>query len=130
MGRRYRLHMWRAFHSIRKTRHGDRKVSIEVPNLSAWKGRQPVLVDDIASSGRTLITAARQIGSQGFAKPICVVVHALFAEEAYAELSVLAGRIVSTNAVKHASNAISLVDTVLDAVEDRAIPSQVRKFES
>jgi len=47
------------FTVLRKTRHGDRKVSIEVPDLSAWKGRQPVLVDDIASSGRTLIEAAR-----------------------------------------------------------------------
>ena len=115
---------------LRKTRHGDRKVSIEVPDLSAWKGRQPVLVDDIASSGRTLIEAARQIGSQGFTKPICVVVHALFADEAYAELSVLAGRTVSTDSVKHASNAISLVDTVLDAMQERAIPPLARKFES
>ncbi len=118
------------FTVLRKTRHGDRKVSIEVPNLSAWKGRQPVLVDDIASSGRTLIEAARQIGSQGLTKPTCVVVHALFVEGAYAELSILAGRVVSTNSVKHVSNTISLVDTILDAMRERAIPPQARKFGS
>ena len=67
------------------------KISIEVPDLSACKGRQPVLVDDIASSGRTLIEAARQIGSQGFAKPVYVAVDDLFAVAGYTVPSVLAG---------------------------------------
>src|SRR3546814_19961828 len=33
-----------------KTRRGDRDVIIAVANLSAWKGRTPVLVDDVISS--------------------------------------------------------------------------------
>jgi ribose-phosphate pyrophosphokinase len=35
-----------------KVRHGDRDVDIDVPDLSAWADHTPVLVDDIASSGR------------------------------------------------------------------------------
>ncbi len=112
------------FTVLRKTRHGDRKVSIDVPDLSLWKDRQPVLVDDIASSGRTLIEAARQIAGQGLAKPDCAIVHGLFAEEAYAELSSLAARIVSTDAVPHASNAMSLADIILYAIKRRAIQPQ------
>src|SRR5690606_40771116 len=38
---------------LHKTRLGDRRVRIDVPDLSSWRGRTPVLVDDIASSGRT-----------------------------------------------------------------------------
>ncbi|MDG4676130.1 ribose-phosphate pyrophosphokinase [Shinella sp. 838] len=108
------------FAVLRKTRHGDRNVVIEVPDLSAWKDRQPILVDDIASSGRTLIEAARQIASQGLKKPVCAVVHGLLAAEAYAELSVLASRVVSTNSIPHPSNTISLIDTFLAAIETRA----------
>lgn len=38
---------------LRKIRHGDRNVDVELPDLSQWKARCPVLVDHIASSGHT-----------------------------------------------------------------------------
>ena len=97
---------------LRKTRHGDRDVDIELPDLSNWWGRQPVLVDDIASSGRTLIEAARKIALQGFARPIVAVVHGVFAEDSFERLSPLCGRIVSTDSVPHASNGITLAPLI------------------
>ena len=93
---------------LRKIRHGDRNVDVELPDLTGWRGRQPVLVDDIASSGRTLIEAARKIALQGFAPPVVVVVHGVFAEDSFERLSPLCSRIVSTDSVPHASNAIAL----------------------
>lgn len=93
---------------LTKTRHGDRSVDIEVHDLSAWRGRTPVLVDDIASSGRTLAVAARKLAEQGLRKPECVVVHALFADDAWNELQPLFTRIASTDAVPHPSNRIAL----------------------
>ena len=93
---------------LRKIRHGDRNVDVELPDLTGWRGRQPVLVDDIASSGRTLIEAARKIVLQGFAPPVVVVVHGVFAEDSFERLSPLCSRIVSTDSVPHASNAIAL----------------------
>ncbi|MFC3068451.1 ribose-phosphate pyrophosphokinase [Phenylobacterium soli] len=101
---------------LRKARRGDRNVEIATPDLSQWAGRQPVLIDDIASSGRTLIEAARGLAAQGFRPPVCVVVHALFADDAYAELSGVAERIVSTDAVTHPSNGIPLAGLLADAV--------------
>src|SRR3546814_14652964 len=64
-----------------KTRRGDRDVIIAAANLSAWKGRTPVLVDDVISSGHTLANAAREIREQGFPAPICLAVHGLFASD-------------------------------------------------
>src|SRR3546814_16088103 len=57
-----------------KTRRGDRDVIIAAANLSAWKGRTPVLVDDVISSGHTLANAAREIREQGFPAPLCLAV--------------------------------------------------------
>ena len=37
----------------------ERNVEIAIPDLGEWTGRQTVLIDDIASSGRTLIETAR-----------------------------------------------------------------------
>jgi ribose-phosphate pyrophosphokinase len=101
---------------LRKERHGDRDVDISAPDLAAWTGRTPVLVDDIVSSGRTMIAAARRLIDQGLPVPVCVAVHPLFADDAFAELSRLASRIVSTDTVPHPTNAISVVPLIAEAL--------------
>ena len=101
---------------LRKIRHGDRSVDIELPDLSEWRGRQPVLVDDIASSGRTMIEAARQLPLQGLPRPICAVVHGVLADDAYERLQAVAQRIVSSDSVPHPSNAIPLAPLIASAI--------------
>jgi ribose-phosphate pyrophosphokinase len=101
---------------LAKQRLGDRDVRIEVPDLSAWSDRTPVLVDDIVSSARTMIEAAGQLTEAGLPRPVCVAVHALFAEDAYHSLAAVAGRVVTTNSVAHETNSIDIADLVADAV--------------
>jgi len=108
---------------LRKTRHGDRRVEIDLPDLSAWRGHRPVLADDIASSGRTLIEAARKLSAQGFAPPVVAVVHGIFAGDAYAGLAPLCGRIVSTDSVPHESSAIDLAPLVAAALAAPGTPA-------
>lgn len=48
-----------------KRRPGAREVQISIPNASALLGRQAVLVDDVAWSGRTLMVAARRLVEMG-----------------------------------------------------------------
>lgn len=103
---------------LRKVRHGDRNVAITFPDLARWHGRQPVLVDDIASSGHTLIEAARQMPMEGLPPPVCVVVHGLFVDDSHKRIAELATRIVSSDSVPHASNAITLAPIVAAAMSD------------
>ncbi len=93
---------------LTKTRKGDRRVQLDWPDLIEHAGQTPVLLDDIAASGRTLIAAAEGLASRGFAKPICAVVHALMDETAFASLQRVCARVVSTDCVPHASNAVSV----------------------
>lgn len=102
---------------LRKIRHGDRRVEVDVPDLSEWRGRRPVLVDDIASSGHTLIEAARKIPLQGFARPVVAVVHGIFAEDSHERLKDLAEQIISCDSVPHESNAIALAPLIADALD-------------
>jgi len=97
---------------LRKVRHGDRNVDIELPDLSEWRGRRPVLADDIASSGHTLIEAARQLPLQGFVRPVVAVVHGIFADDSFQRLAALCDRIVSTDSVPHESNAVALAPLI------------------
>jgi ribose-phosphate pyrophosphokinase len=101
---------------LSKERFGDRDVRITFPDLSAFAGRQPVLIDDIAASGRTLAAAARELAARGFPAPICVVVHAVFGGDAYAEVARVAARVVSTDAVPHETNRIPLAALVAAAL--------------
>lgn len=104
------------FTTLEKVRHGDRDVEIHVRDIERWWDRKPVLVDDIISSGRTMAGAVGQLVAHGFAAPLIVGVHGLFAEDAYERLGAAgAGQIVSTNTVQHPSNKIDLAPIIAEA---------------
>ena len=101
---------------LNKQRLGDRDVRITMPDLRAHAGLQPVLIDDIASSGRTLVAASAELRAHGFAPPVCVVVHALFGGDALVRVSEVAARIVSVDTLPHATNAITVAPMIADAL--------------
>lgn len=104
-------HGW-AHGVCRKTRHGDRQVDIELPELPV-RGRAVVLMDDVASSGHTLARAAQLLREAGAASVDVAVTHALFAEGAVALIRAAGvDRIWSTDCIPHASNAVSIVPEV------------------
>ncbi|MCU0926786.1 MAG: ribose-phosphate diphosphokinase [Hydrogenophaga sp.] len=100
----------------RKTRHGDRHVDIELPGVPV-SGRTVVLMDDVASSGHTVAQAARLLKAAGAASVDVAVTHALFAPGAEALIrDAGAGQIWSTDCIPHASNAVSIVPAVAEAL--------------
>jgi ribose-phosphate pyrophosphokinase len=105
---------------LTKRRLGDRRVALDLPNLSPMRGRKPVLVDDIISSAATMIEAARLLAGAGLPRPICVGIHGLFAGGSFKALSAVAENIVTTNTVAHSSNAIDLSEPIAAAVIEMA----------
>lgn len=94
---------------LQKKRHGDREVEVSVPDIDRWRDRTPVLVDDIASTARTMIAAVSHLRAAGAAAPVCVAVHAIFNGSAYAALQGAGvARIVSCNTILHESNQIDM----------------------
>jgi ribose-phosphate pyrophosphokinase len=103
--------------ALSKTRFGDREVSVSLPDPALLRGRAPVIVDDITSSGRTLAEAAGGLRSLTTEPIVCIVVHALLAAGAEAAISAAgAARFVSTNTVVHASNAIDVVPSLAERI--------------
>jgi ribose-phosphate pyrophosphokinase len=99
---------------LAKNRKGDRLVDVSVPNLHKYMGQQVVLVDDIISTGRTMIETIRHVLEAGFSPPTCIAVHAVFSPGAYEELlGAGAGTIVTCNTILHASNQIDVSDLLL-----------------
>ena len=102
---------------LMKERHGDRDVEVSVP-LADLGGRTPILVDDIISSARTMAEAARAIRAAGGRAPICLGVHAVFAEGAEAALrSAGVSHVVTCNTIEHPTNRIDVLPALSHALE-------------
>jgi ribose-phosphate pyrophosphokinase len=102
---------------LEKTRRGDRDVEVSVPEVDKWRGRTPVLVDDIISTARTMIETVEHVRAAGLNAPVCVGIHAVFADGAYAELKQAgAGEIVSSNTISHDSNRIDVSSLIVSAI--------------
>jgi ribose-phosphate pyrophosphokinase len=94
---------------LAKTRRGDRDVEVSVPEVERWRGRTPVLVDDIISTARTMTATVRHLLRAGMTPPVCIGVHAVFAGLAHDELLASgAARVVTCNTIMHSSNAIDV----------------------
>ncbi|MFA6031293.1 MAG: ribose-phosphate diphosphokinase [Myxococcota bacterium] len=98
-----------AYQILTKIRRGDRDVDVSLPSIDAARSRTPIIVDDIASSGRTMIETLNHLRRLGLPPAVCIVIHPVFAQDAYAQLLAAgAERVVSTDSIPHPSNAISL----------------------
>jgi len=95
-----------------KIRQSDTVVEIRLPDNN-YKNQNAVLVDDMASSGHTLATAAQQLFEKGVNAVNVFVTHALFKEGAL-EIIRAAGvdKVWSTNSVEHDSNTLSLAPLI------------------
>jgi ribose-phosphate pyrophosphokinase len=112
-------HCGAPFVILEKTRRGDRDVSISAPDR-AWNGHTPVVIDDIVSTGRTMIEATRQLRAAGSAPPMCVAIHAVFADSLHDTLLDAGARgIVTCNTIPHATNKICVSAPLAVAIRER-----------
>jgi ribose-phosphate pyrophosphokinase len=94
---------------LTKARRGDMEVVESIPNLADHRACIPVLVDDIISTGRTMIAALDHLREQGAPPAWCVGVHAVFARDAQESLQRAgAAGVVTTTTIPHSSNRIDV----------------------
>ena len=109
---------------LRKVRRGDRDVSISPVDAAAesgvhiaWAICTPVLVDDIVSTARTMIETIGELQRAKASPPVCIGVHAVFADQAYDDLCAAgAARVVTCNTIPHQSNEIDVHELLADAI--------------
>ena len=99
---------------LTKTRTGDRSVS-ETPLSVPLAGRTPILLDDIVSSGATILEALRQLPAD--AEPaVAVAIHALCSSDTGRALTAKGTRLVTTNSVPNPAARIDVVPLLADGV--------------
>jgi ribose-phosphate pyrophosphokinase len=102
---------------LEKVRKDDEHVQISLPDIERYLGHTPVLLDDIISTGKTMLETMYKLKAHGMKAPVCIGVHGIFARNAYAELkSAGAKEIVTCNTIDHVSNGIDISSIVIDAI--------------
>jgi len=105
-----------AFQVAEKVRLGDTQVSLTLPEAD-YRHQPVVIVDDMASTGRTLAKAAELLKAKGAGEIHAVVTHALFcgdSERVIREAGIQA--LWSTDSIDHATSCIRLDGLLADAV--------------
>ncbi|HZP70267.1 MAG TPA: ribose-phosphate diphosphokinase [Pseudolabrys sp.] len=106
-----------------KSRRDDKSVEIGFDNSGLFKGRPALLVDDIVSSGGTLLACTKALLGAGAIAVDVVVTHALFTSEMIRSFRDAGVRSIrSTTSVPHATNAIALDGILADALRKELGP--------
>ncbi len=107
----------RPYEVLRKRRTGDRQVIVSVPESADLGRGTPVILDDIASSGRTMVRAIERVLAAGGRPPISILIHAVFAGGAFDDIRAAgAARVVTTDTIPHPSNVISVAEAIAEGV--------------
>lgn len=100
-----------------KQRLGDKEVKVKLP-MADYNQRNIVIVDDMASTGKTLLAVVKLLAQFSPASISVLVTHALFVGDAMTDLQrANVSNIWSCDAIPHSSNAISLTNLLADQLQ-------------
>ncbi len=102
-----------------KQRRGDRDVGVSLPDLTAFQGARAVIIDDVISSGQTIMKCIDALHEQGIEQIACTAIHGIFADNADHRLMDRGiTELVTSNTIPHSSNALDLTDSLLAPISE------------
>lgn len=102
---------------LNKIRHPEGHVDISWPKDVDIKNKTPILVDDIISSGGTMIQALHYLKQLGTNPPLCLAIHPLFAGNAYRDiLKAGAEKVITCNTLPHPTNQIDVAPLLVEGL--------------
>jgi ribose-phosphate pyrophosphokinase len=104
------------YHILHKKRWSSRKVKVFFRKGVVLKGKKVVIVDDIISSGHTVMETIRSLKAMGIANIVVICVHGIFAENALQRLQRTGARIISCNTIPSSVSKIDVSKPLADAL--------------
>lgn len=105
------------FQVLNKIRRGDYEVEVTLPEVERWRQHTPVLVDDIISSGRTMLETITHLQNAGMPRATCIAVHGIFAADAYPQLQAVAD-VITSRCIPHPSSQIEIAPAIATATRE------------
>ena len=104
---------------LAKTRHTSRNVDVEVTKEIDLNGKNVVIVDDIISTGNTMIKASIEAKKRGAAKIYAIGVHGLFVENGLKKMKPYFNGIYTVNTIEHETNKIDITPVIIEELQKR-----------
>ncbi len=98
---------------LRKKRYSSRKVKVSLNKRIDVKNKNIVIVDDIISTGHTLLETIKLLRKLGARKITCICVHGIFAENALKKLRKTKANIISTNTIPNETARIDVSSLIV-----------------
>lgn len=111
------------FEVLEKTRLSDTEVRVSVPHVERYPDHTPVLIDDIISSGQTLLETLGHLHAAQMPPAVCIATHGLFAANAWQRLKAShTAQLVTCNTVPHPTNQIDLAPALASGLRTWLYP--------
>src|SRR3989344_3485180 len=104
---------------LEKKRYSGRKVKVTVNKKIDLKGKNVVLVDDIISTGNTLIGAMKNLKRLGAGKFDIVAVQGIFVENALEKLRKMNAKVITTNTTPNKAAKIDLSGLIAENLKNQ-----------
>ena len=100
-----------------KKRFGDRDVKVILPELGCHGKKTAVIIDDVISSGQTILHCIDALRAQGFDRILCAAIHGIFADNSdEALLKAGLSQLITTNTLPHHTNRIDVSELLIEPI--------------
>lgn len=104
---------------LRKKRFSSHKVEITFPKKVDVKDRRVIIIDDIISSGHTLLETIKHLKKKGIRKITCICVHGILAEGALSKLRKAGAQVITTNTLPNPAAKIDITDVLAEGLKSK-----------
>ena len=102
-----------------KNRYGDRDVEVILPDLQKHQSRTAVIIDDVISSGQTILQCVKSLNKQNLHSIQCAAIHGIFAD--YSDQVLLANglnQLVTSNTIPNYTNAFDVTELLVNPISE------------
>lgn len=102
---------------LMKKRYSSYHVEVKLNKKLDLKGKNVVIVDDIISTGHTILETAKELRKLGAKNIHCICVHGIFANDALGKLRKAGIKVVSTNTVPNKFAKIDVSGVIAESLD-------------
>jgi len=102
---------------LKKTRFSSRHVEVKMVKPVEIKGKNVIIVDDIISTGHTVIEAAKKAKGLGAKSVSAIGVHGLFAENALGKLKKAKVKVITCNTIEGNTAKIDVLPIIFNELK-------------
>lgn len=102
---------------LKKKRYSGRRVRVYFGQKIDVKGKNAVLVDDMISTGNTLLRTIEHLRKLGLKKFTCIAVHGVFSEGALKKLQKAGAQVITANTIKNPAAKLDVSGIIAEALK-------------